>query len=395
MKFMLMMHAPRGTGGLTPASELAAGGHQGAHRLHEALQQGARRRRASWSARRGSRRPDEARIVRAGKGGAPEVTDGPFAEAKEFLAGYWIVDVRHAGARLRDRGARVRGARARAATPMNMPIEVREVMSAPPSTRDATTPDVADEHLLRELAPQVLGAVVRRFGDFAAAEDAVQEALLAAADAVAARRRARQPARLADPRRRAAHDRSRPQRDRAPAARDGRGHERRRRRRRRAAAGSRQRRRIRTTRSILLFMCCHPALTPLVGDRADAARGRRPDDRRDRQRVPGARGDDGAADQPRQAEHQGVGRAVSRCRRATSARERLDAVLHVLYLIFNEGYASSSGPTLQRTRSVERGDPADARGAQLAARRRRGRGTAGADAADRRAPAARTGPTAS
>ena len=36
------------------------------------------------------------------------------------------------------------------------------------------------EHLLRELAPQVLGAIVRRFGDFAAAEDAVQEALLAA-----------------------------------------------------------------------------------------------------------------------------------------------------------------------------------------------------------------------
>ena len=41
--------------------------------------------------------------------------------------------------------------------------------------------DFTGEHLLRELAPQVLGAVVRRFGDFAAAEDAVQEALLAAA----------------------------------------------------------------------------------------------------------------------------------------------------------------------------------------------------------------------
>ena len=39
----------------------------------------------------------------------------------------------------------------------------------------------AGEQLLRVLAPQVLGAVVRRFGDFAAAEDAVQEALLAAA----------------------------------------------------------------------------------------------------------------------------------------------------------------------------------------------------------------------
>ena len=43
------------------------------------------------------------------------------------------------------------------------------------------TLDLAGENLLRELAPQVLGAVVRRFGDFSAAEDAVQEALLAAA----------------------------------------------------------------------------------------------------------------------------------------------------------------------------------------------------------------------
>ena len=40
--------------------------------------------------------------------------------------------------------------------------------------------DVSSEHLLRELAPQVLGAVIRRFRDFATAEDAVQEALLAA-----------------------------------------------------------------------------------------------------------------------------------------------------------------------------------------------------------------------
>ena len=43
-----------------------------------------------------------------------------------------------------------------------------------------TIPDAETEHLLRELAPQVLGAVVRRFRDFAAAEDAVQEAMLAA-----------------------------------------------------------------------------------------------------------------------------------------------------------------------------------------------------------------------
>jgi predicted RNA polymerase sigma factor len=41
--------------------------------------------------------------------------------------------------------------------------------------------DAGHEHLLRELAPQVLGAVIRRFHDFGAAEDAVQDALLAAA----------------------------------------------------------------------------------------------------------------------------------------------------------------------------------------------------------------------
>src|SRR5437868_15012180 len=40
--------------------------------------------------------------------------------------------------------------------------------------------DATSEHLLRELAPQVLGAVTRRFRDFASAEDAVQEAMIAA-----------------------------------------------------------------------------------------------------------------------------------------------------------------------------------------------------------------------
>ena len=37
--------------------------------------------------------PGQAKLVRARADGTPEVTDGPFAEAKEFLAGYWIVDV--------------------------------------------------------------------------------------------------------------------------------------------------------------------------------------------------------------------------------------------------------------------------------------------------------------
>ena len=85
--------------------------------------------------------------------------------------------------------------------------------------------------------------------------------------------------------------------------------------------------------------------------------------------------------------HQGLGRAVSACRRRASARERLTAVLHVLYLIFNEGYTSSIGAALQRTELVGRSDSPDARDPSPAAGRRGSGGAARADAADRCAPA--------
>jgi hypothetical protein len=76
--------------------------------------------------------PEQARIVRAGKkNGAPEVTDGPYPEAKEFLAGYWIVDV-DSTERAYEIAARASAAPGKAGLPMNMPIEVRQVMSAPP-----------------------------------------------------------------------------------------------------------------------------------------------------------------------------------------------------------------------------------------------------------------------
>ena len=75
--------------------------------------------------------PEAARVVRAGANGAPEVTDGPFAEAKEFLAGYWIVDV-DSTARAYALASRVSAAPGKGGVPLNMPIEVREVMSAPP-----------------------------------------------------------------------------------------------------------------------------------------------------------------------------------------------------------------------------------------------------------------------
>jgi hypothetical protein len=75
--------------------------------------------------------PEEARIVRADKVGAPEVTDGPYPEAKEFLAGFWIVDC-DSKDRAYELAARISAAPGKGGAPMNMPVEVREVMSAPP-----------------------------------------------------------------------------------------------------------------------------------------------------------------------------------------------------------------------------------------------------------------------
>ncbi|MEU3186246.1 YciI family protein [Streptomyces sp. NPDC006923] len=74
--------------------------------------------------------PDQAKIVRAGGGGAPVVTDGPYPETKEFLAGYWIVDCDTAE-RAVELAAHVSTAPGPGGEPLNMPIEVRQVMVAP------------------------------------------------------------------------------------------------------------------------------------------------------------------------------------------------------------------------------------------------------------------------
>ena len=74
--------------------------------------------------------PGEAKIVRAGKNGVPAVTDGPFPEAKEFLAGYWIVDVDRPE-RAYEIAAKASSAPGPGGTPLIIPIEVRQVMSAP------------------------------------------------------------------------------------------------------------------------------------------------------------------------------------------------------------------------------------------------------------------------
>lgn len=80
--------------------------------------------------------PTEARLVRAGKDGKP-ITDGVFPESKEFLAGYWIVDVESAerAYQLAAEASTAPGAPVKAAdgTPIeHLWIEVRQIMSGPP-----------------------------------------------------------------------------------------------------------------------------------------------------------------------------------------------------------------------------------------------------------------------
>jgi hypothetical protein len=130
MKFMLMMHAPRGTGDWAVSDwkpeELEA--HMGfMRRLNEELTES-----GELAGGEGLAGPGEARIVRAGRDGMPAVTDGPFAESKEFLAGYWIVDVESAQ-RAYEIAAKASAAPGPGGKPLYIPIEVRQVMSAPPS----------------------------------------------------------------------------------------------------------------------------------------------------------------------------------------------------------------------------------------------------------------------
>jgi hypothetical protein len=74
--------------------------------------------------------PSEAKVVRAGQNGEP-ITDGVFPESKEFLAGWWIVEV-DSPERAYAIAAGASAAPGLGGKPMNMPIEVRQVMSGPP-----------------------------------------------------------------------------------------------------------------------------------------------------------------------------------------------------------------------------------------------------------------------
>ncbi|HEX4165446.1 MAG TPA: YciI family protein [Bryobacteraceae bacterium] len=74
--------------------------------------------------------PDQAKLVRAGADGTP-ITDGVFPEAKEFLAGYWIVDV-ESPQRAYEIAAKGSAAPGPGGKPLNMAIEVRELMACAP-----------------------------------------------------------------------------------------------------------------------------------------------------------------------------------------------------------------------------------------------------------------------
>lgn len=131
MKFMLMMHAPRGTGDYQ-INSWKPEEFQAHIQFMKDLNKGLREAGELVGAE-GLAPPGQARVVRARAEGTPEVTDGPFAEAKEFLVGYWIVDVESA-----ERAYAIAGTASAApgpgGKPLGIPIEVRQVMSGPPDS---------------------------------------------------------------------------------------------------------------------------------------------------------------------------------------------------------------------------------------------------------------------
>jgi RNA polymerase sigma factor (sigma-70 family) len=204
--------------------------------------------------------------------------------------------------------------------------------------------DDAAEHLLRELAPQVLGVVIRRFRDFTAAEDAVQEALVAAAIQwpqeglpdnprawliqVASRR-------MSD------HQRSelaRRRRETAAAMHFG----------YMAPAADIENESDQDDMLILLFMCCHSALTPssAIALTLRAVGGLTTAEIANAFLVPEATMAQRISRAKQNIKNSGVPFRMSTNQERA---QRLRAVLHVLYLIFNEGYTSSAGPELQRS----------------------------------------------
>jgi RNA polymerase sigma factor (sigma-70 family) len=194
------------------------------------------------------------------------------------------------------------------------------------------------EGLLRELAPQILGALMRRYDDFQAAEDAVQEALVAAAAQWGESGIAE------NPRGWLIQVASRRMVDqlRSEGAR----------RRREELAATLEPEGVEAVDAddtlLLLFLCCHPALssTSAIALTLRAVAGLTTREIAAAFLVPEATMAQRISRAKRRIEDAG-GRFQPPA--GDDWRERLDAVLQVLYLIFNEGYAASGGPELQRS----------------------------------------------
>jgi hypothetical protein len=125
---MLMMNVPRGSGSyqITNWSPDDFKAHIAfMHRLNKELTEA-----GELVAAEGLAAPGEAKLVRANKNGGPPVTDGVFPESKEFLAGFWMVDVDRPE-RAYEIAAKASTAPGPGGTPLIIPIEVRQVMSAP------------------------------------------------------------------------------------------------------------------------------------------------------------------------------------------------------------------------------------------------------------------------
>src|SRR5262245_65814458 len=127
MKFMLIMQS-----GLAGCEAMAswAPAELEAHFDHMAKRTEGLAARGELVTADGLESPRNTKVITAKKSDAPVVFDGPFAETKEFLAGFWIVEVASAD-RTVEIAARISAAPGKGGAPAAIPIEVRQVMSAP------------------------------------------------------------------------------------------------------------------------------------------------------------------------------------------------------------------------------------------------------------------------
>jgi hypothetical protein len=130
MKYILMMNTMRAGAGLGPGWSQEDFGRHIAFmmKLNRDLKDS-----GEFVLAEGLSFPDQAKLVKAGDDGEP-ITDGVFPESKEFLAGFWIVDVA-SPERVYQLAAHISAAPGPGGKPLKMPIEVRPVMSAPPDVK--------------------------------------------------------------------------------------------------------------------------------------------------------------------------------------------------------------------------------------------------------------------